>query len=161
MQLLAEQTLAFLRTRPSSASTIPGWRQVGSFDAGVHHWWKEQIDSPDTGVRLRKLRAQIYDYLDDELGLISKAPGQNAPIHLAPEGEVVPPDLVDSAAREIFIGPNESGFGDAAHSRSVKPAAMRKVVEHLEGWEHHDVSLRKVGWDITFTRGDDERHVEV
>src|SRR4051794_29244255 len=87
VQLLAEQTLDFLRTRPSSAPTIPGWRQVGSFDAGVHRWWNEQIDSPDTAVRLRKLRAQIYDYLDDELGLISKAPGQNAPIHLAPRGE--------------------------------------------------------------------------
>ena len=77
VQLLAEQTLAFLRTRPSTESTIPGWRQVGSFEAGVNRWWNEQIDSPitsDTAVRLRKLRMQTYDYLDDELGLISKAP---------------------------------------------------------------------------------------
>lgn len=58
VQLLAAQTLAFLRTRPSSESQIPGWRQVGSFDAGVNRWWNEQIDSPilsDTAARLRKL----------------------------------------------------------------------------------------------------------
>jgi hypothetical protein len=164
VQLLAAQTLAFLRTRPSSESPIPGWRQVGSFEAGVNRWWNQQIGSPissDTGVRLRKLRAQTYDYLDDELGLISKAPGQNAPIHLAPVGEVFPPDETDDAPREVFIGPGGAGFGDAAENRVVELAAMRKVVEHFEGWEYGDVSLQKVGWDITFTRGLDERHVEV
>ncbi len=164
VQLLAESTLAFLRTRPASESTIPGWRQVGSFEAGVNRWWNEQIDSPitsDTAIRLRKLRAQTYDYLDDELGLISKAPGQNAPIHLAPAGEVLSPDKVDDATREIFIGPGGAGFGDAAKNRVVELAAMRKVVEHFKCWEHSDVSLQKVGWDITFTRGGEERHVEV
>src|SRR4051794_4728698 len=68
VHLLAEQTVAYLRTRPSSESPIPGWRQVGSFEAGVNRWWNEQIGSPvesDTAVRLRKLRAQTYDYLDD------------------------------------------------------------------------------------------------
>lgn len=164
LQMLAEETLAFLRTCPSSESTIPGWRQVGSFEAGVNRWWNEQIDSPvttDTAVPLRMLRAQIYDYLDDELGLISKAPGQNAPIHLAPVGEVLPPDEINDAPREIFIGPGGAGFGDAVKNRVVELAAMRKVVEHFEGWEHGDVSLQKVGWDITFTRGVEERHVEV
>ena len=38
---------------------------------------------------------------------------------------------------------------------------MRKVVEHFEGWGHMDVSFQKVGWDLTFVRGADERHVEV
>lgn len=162
--LLAEQTLAFLRTRPSSESPIPGWRQVGSFDAGVNRWWNEQIDSPaksDTAVRLRKLRAQVYDYLDDVLGLISKAPGQNAPIHLLPTGEVVSPDQVDEASREISIGPHGAGFGDAVKNRAVELAAMRKVIEHFNSWEHIDVSAKKVGWDITLTRGAEERHIEV
>jgi len=75
VQLLAEKAHAFLRTHPSSESIIPGWRQVGSCEAGVIRWWNEQIESPittDTAVPLRKLRAQIHDYLDDELGLISK-----------------------------------------------------------------------------------------
>jgi hypothetical protein len=164
VQMLAEKTLAFLRTRPSSESPIPGWRQVGSFEAGVMRWWNEQIDSPvttDTDVPLRKLRAQIYDYLDDKLHLISKAEGQNAPIHLSPVGEVLPPDEIEDAPREIFIGPGGAGFGDAVKNRVVELAAMRKVVEHFEGWEHDDVSLQKVGWDITFTRGVEERHVEV
>jgi Domain of unknown function (DUF3883) len=163
VQMLAEETLEFLRTRPSSESTIPGWRQVGSFEAGVMRWWNEQIDSPittDTAVPLRKLRAQIYDYLD-ELELISKTDGQNAPIHLSPVGEVLPPDKTDDAPREIFIGPGGAGFGDAVRNRVVELAAMHKVVEHFEGWEYDDVSLQKVGWDITFTRGLDERHVEV
>lgn len=79
----------------------------------MNRWWNEQIDSPitsDSAVRLRKLRTQTYDYLDDELGLISEAPGQNAPIHLAPAGEVLRPDEVDAAPREIFIGPGGAGF---------------------------------------------------
>lgn len=163
VQLLAAQTLAFLRTRPSSESPYPGWRQVGSFEAGVNRWWNEQIDSPissDTGVRLRELRAQIYDYLD-ELGLISKAPGQNAPIHLSPAGEVPAPDLSDDAPREVLIGAGGAGFGDAATNQVVELAAMRTAIEHFEGWEHDDVSMQKVGWDITFTCGLDERHVEV
>lgn len=164
VQVLAEQTLAFLRTRPSTDSPIPGWRQVGSFDAGVNRWWNEQIGSSvksDTAARLRKLRAQIYDYLDDELDLISKAEGQNAPIHLAPAGEVLAPDETDAAPREIFVGPGGAGFGDAARNRAVEIAAMQRVVEHFRDWEHTDVSLQKVGWDITFTRGAEERHVEV
>jgi len=154
----------FLRTRPSIESPIPGWRQVGSFDAGVSRWWNEQIDSSissDTAARLRELRAQIYDYLDDELGLISKAPGQNAPIHLSPAGEVLPPDEADNAPREVFVGPSGAGFGDAAKNRIVELAAMRTVVEHFEGWEYDNVSMQKLGWDITFIRGDEERHVEV
>lgn len=164
VQVLAAQTLAFLRTRPSSESPIPGWRQVGSFEAGVNRWWYEQIDTPDptdTRVRLRKLRAQIYDYLDDELGLISKAPGQNSPIHLAPDGEVLSPDEAEDTPQQVFIGPDGAGFGDPVTNRIVELAAVRKVVEHFEGWEYHDVSMQKVGWDITFTRGAEERHVEV
>ncbi|MCY7402636.1 MAG: DUF3883 domain-containing protein [Nocardioides sp.] len=35
------------------------------------------------------------------------------------------------------------------------------MLEHFDGWEYDDVSMQKVGWDITFTRGADERHVEV
>jgi hypothetical protein len=164
VRLLAEQTLAFLRTRPSRESPIPGWRQVGSFDAGVNRWWNEQIDSPtksDTAARLRKLRAQTYDYLDDVLGLISKAPGQNAPIHLSPAGDVMPPDQVDQAPREISIGPHGAGFGDAAKNRAVELAAMRVVIEHFSSWEPTDVSAKKVGWDVTLTRGSEERHIEV
>jgi len=164
VQVLAEQTLAFLRTRPSTESPIPGWRQVGSFDAGVNRWWTDQIDAPvksDTGVRLRKLRAEVYDYLDDDLGLISKAPGQNAAIHLAPAGSVLPPDLLDDAPQEISVGPEGAGFGDAEKNKAVEMAAMSRVIELYSAWEHVDVSLRKVGWDITFTRGSEERRVEV
>jgi hypothetical protein len=68
---------------------------------------------------------------------------------------------VVDAPREIFIGPGGAGFGDAARNRIVEVAATRRVVEHFEGWEHDDVSMQKVGWDITFTRGAEERHVEV
>lgn len=164
VQALAEQTLAFLRTRPSTESPIPGWRQVGSFEAGVNRWWNQQIDSPaksDTAARLRKLRAQTYDYLDDALGLISKAPGQNAPIHLAPVGDVVSPDVVDNAPKHIFIGPQGAGFGDPEKNRAVENAAMDRVIQHFADWAYVDMSLKKVGWDITFTRGSEERHVEV
>lgn len=164
VQLLAERTIDYLRSRPNSESPIPGWRQVRSFDAGVNPWWNLQLDVPtgsDTAVRLRKLRAQVYDYLEDDLGLISKAPGQAEPIHLAPSGEVLSPDAVDQAPQEIVIGPSGAGFGDAATNRIVELAAMRKAVEHYDGWDDEDVSMQKVGWDITFTRGAEVRHVEV
>lgn len=80
---------------------------------------------------------------------------------MAPAGEVLPPDEADDAPREVFIGPSGAGFGDAASNRIVELAAMRKVVEHFHGWAYEDVSMQKVGWDITCTRDADERHVEV
>lgn len=164
VRLLAAETLEFLRTRPSSESPIPGWRLVSGFDAGVNRWWVQQINSPipsDTGVRLRKMRAQMYDFLDEELGLISKAPGQNAPIHLAPIGEVLPRGEVEGAPKDVHIGPGGAGFGDAAKNRAVELAAMRETVFHFAGWTSVDVSAQKVGWDITFSREGEEIHVEV
>lgn len=80
---------------------------------------------------------------------------------MAPVGEVLDPDEIVDAPREIFVGPGGAGFGDAAKNRAVELAAVRKVVEHFEGWECCDVSLRKAGWDLTFTRGVEERHVGV
>lgn len=164
LQLLAAETLAFLRSRPSTASPIPNWRQVKSFDAGVNPWWKEQIGSSPSGdaaARLRKLRAQIYDYLEDELRLVSKGPGQNAAIHLAPAGEVLSSEDASGVPRKISIGPNGAGFGDAETNRIVEAAAMRRVVEHFGEWDYEDVSVLKIGWDITFTRGEEQRHVDV
>lgn len=163
-RLLARQTLAYLRTRASVESPIPGWRQVRSFDAGVNRWWNQQIGSSvssDTAARLRKLRAQIYDYLDEDLALISKAPGQNAPIHLSPSGDVPAGGRRSDMPHEITIGNHGAGFGDAAKNRAVEEAAMRHVVEHYRDWNHDDVSAHKVGWDITMTRNAEERHVEV
>ena len=74
---------------------------------------------------------------------------------------MLPPDQVDDAPQEIFIGPDGAGFGDAAKNKAVESAAMRRAIEHFSHWEHVDVSQQKVGWDITFTRGAEERHVEV
>jgi len=164
VQLLAAETLAFLRTRPFTESPIPGWRRVSNFHAGVNPWWNQQIGSPisgDPATRLQKLRAQIYDYLDEQLRLISKARGQTAPVHLSPVGEVLSPEQADDAPRKIFVGSSGAGFGDPGKNRIVELAAMHNVVEFFEGWQHEDVSPKNLGWDISFTRGTEERHVEV
>ena len=54
-----------------------------------------------------------------------------------------------------------AGFGDAKTNALVEAAAMRAARDHYTGWAADDVSRDKCGWDITFRRGEDERHVEI
>ncbi|MDN5746817.1 MAG: DUF3883 domain-containing protein [Nocardioidaceae bacterium] len=161
---LVEATLDFLRARPGKASHIPEWTTITAMQAGVMPWWAglagEEYHGPEVR-RLRSLRRDVYDYLGDALGLISKEPGQGSSIHVSPPGAdevtlgVVPgTDLVTVSADGV-------GFGTPEQNKRVELAAMAKVCEHFEGWEAEDVSLAKCGWDITFTRSGDIRHVEV
>lgn len=160
---LAKATLAFLASRRHTESPNPGWIQVRSFDAGVLRWWNEHLGGPfpsATTARLQTLRGDIYDFLD-EVGRIAKEPGQDSPVHLAPidsNGGELPGEL---DRRTIQVSSSGAGFGDAETNRLVEAAAMRAAVQHYVGWEADDVSQQKCGWDITFRRGTDERHVEV
>lgn len=70
---LVQATLDFLRSRPGTISSFPGWTTVKAMDAGVMPWWTTLLVEPNFGAqvkRLRPLRRDVYDYLGDELGLI-------------------------------------------------------------------------------------------
>lgn len=160
---LAGATLAYLGSRRHTASPYPGWNQVRSFDAGVLRWWNEHLGGPfpsTTTARLQTLRGDIYDFLD-ELGRISKEPGQDAPVHVAPSGRGSTDVSTALDQREIQVSSSGVGFGDAETSRLVERAAMRAAIEHHRGWEATDVSRDNCGWDMTFRRGLEEKHVEI
>ena len=164
VRTLSAETLQFLRTRPCHPSPLPGWVEVGSFEAGVNRWWNAEIEEPfpsDISKRLQTLRGDIYDHLEDEQGLIVKGRGQMSPIHLSPIGEVLDADELADKDETITVGRSGAGFGDAAQNRLVEVAAMEAAIAHFEGWEHVDVSSKRCGWDITFARGRDEIHAEV
>ena len=56
-----------------------------------------------------------------------------------------------------------AGFGDPVTNAKVEKVAMYLVAAAYaeQGWTPHDVSSRKVGWDITMRRVSDELHIEV
>ena len=92
---LAYATLAFLRTRPASSSTRPGWTQIAASQLGVLPWWSELLglNSHEERRRFRPLRTLMFDRLE-ELGLVSKPPGAGKSLHLAPEEEIFSPGVV-------------------------------------------------------------------
>lgn len=161
---LALATLEYLRSRRHTPSPHPGWQQVRGFDAGVLRWWNDHLGGPfpsPTTQRLQTLRGDIYDFLEDEVGLIVKEPGQNSPVHLAPPDRRSNPTVDEFSERTIHVTDGGAGFGDAETNRLVEAAAMRLAVESYAGWEAQDVSRDKCGWDLTFSREDEVHHVEV
>ena len=160
---LAESTLGFLASRRNTPSPNPGWIQVRSFDAGVLRWWNGHLGGPfpsTTTERLQTLRGDIYDFLE-EVGRIAKEPGQYAPVHVAPLKRTQDGVEEQLDQRTIQVSSSGAGFGDAETNRLVELAAMGAAVQHHKGWNADDVSQQKYGWDITFRRGHEERHVEV
>lgn len=161
--LLAEETLVYLASRRHSPSPYPGWQQVNSFDAGVLRWWNDHLGGPFPSSitrRLQTLRGDVYDYLDD-LGRISKEPGQNSPVHVAPLDRDGSTTVEELDQRTLQVSGAGAGFGDAETNALIEAAAMRAAEDHYSSWAADDVSRDKCGWDITFRRGEDERHVEV
>jgi hypothetical protein len=74
------------------------------------------------------------------------------------------PELQVEADQEIVVGPRGAGFGDARTRAQVEQASMEVVIADYEarGWTVQDVSLDKVGWDLTCTANDGTVHrVEV
>ncbi len=136
---------------------MPGWRMVSASAAGVLPWWARAlgiVDDEGQRIRLRPLRMAVYDLLEDRQ-LLVKRPGQGQPVHVSP----------------VEVNRDEEGaatVGGAARGSTeinalVEAAAMKHVVEVFtsDGWADDDVSHRNLGWDITFRRGHEERHVEV
>ena len=63
----------------------------------------------------------------------------------------------------IAVGAWGAGFGDPATNRQVELAAEDAVQRHYEaaGWTIARVAHLKCGWDLTATRHDEQRHLEV
>ena len=159
---LAEATLEFLRSRPGKPSTRPAWTEVSAGSAGVMPWWADALGEPlyDEAVkRLRPLRREIYDLLEDEYELIQKAPGQGSSVHVSSAGSVS--DAAENALAVVTVSDAGAGYGTPEHNWLVETAAMRAAITAFAGWNHSDVSDKKCGWDITFRRGSEEVHAEV
>lgn len=71
----------------------------------------------------------------------------------------------ESDEETVTISSDSAGFGDPQQNAHVEEVAMAAVTTHLEkaGFEVRDVSMRKVGWDLTAFRpnGSGLRLVEV
>lgn len=74
-----------------------------------------------------------------------------------------PAPLIGAADEVVTLGDQGAGFGDPIKNRAVEMAAMHAVIGQIEddGWICDDVSIQKVGWDITARRHSEERHIEV
>jgi hypothetical protein len=66
-------------------------------------------------------------------------------------------------ADTIAFGPWGAGYGDADKNREVEMAAEAAVTQQYEatGWTIARVAHLKCGWDLTASRGAEERHLEV
>jgi hypothetical protein len=125
-------------------------------------WWEQVAGlTPDEGKRVRPLRTDVYDDLE-ERGLIVKPPGQGSPIHVAPWAYRVLGD--DSEVTEtLAVTPAGAWYGDPATNTEVEAIAMQVVSDSYrkDHWAIEDVSRDKCGWDLTATRDGEERHLEV
>lgn len=159
---LSAATLEFLRSRPGRPSTRPGWTEVSARSAGVMPWWADALGEPlyDEAVkRLRPLRKEIYDLLEDEYELIQKAPGQGSSVHVSSAGSLGA--KLHDKATVLTVSAAGAGYGTPEQNRLVEEAAMRAALTAFAGWDHEDVSAAKCGWDISFRRGSEEVHAEV
>ena len=150
----------FLEARTAGPSPrFNGWL-VTSGRPGLRKWLSAQAGL--TGVaseRLQVLRTEIYDLLE-ERGWIVKGLGHNVPIHLSPIDARHPEA---DASEVITVTPHGAGYGDPATNAQVEQVAMRLIADEFDrqGWTVDDVSMDKVGWDISVRRGDEIGHLEV
>jgi DNA-binding transcriptional ArsR family regulator len=134
-----------------ATSGVPGLRRWLAGEAGL---------VGAAGDRFQVLRTQIYDLLE-ERGWIVKGTGHNVPIHIAPAGVG---DHAEPASEFITVSPHGAGYGDPGTNLEVERAAMLLVAEDYAargGWIVTDVSMQKVGWDLTVTSDDGLEHLEV
>lgn len=152
--------LEFLDERTVGPSPrVAGWL-VTPGTPGLRRWLAAQAGLTGAAAdRLQVLRTEIYDLLE-ERGWIVKGIGHNVPIHIAPADARHP----DSDASEVItVTPHGAGYGDPATNAQVEQAAMKVVTEQFagQGWNVTDVSMLKLGWDVTVTRGPEVLHLEI
>lgn len=129
--------------------------------------WVELLEiGKETRDRLIPLRTDLVKALTArELGY--RRHPRSVPVliraYTGPLQTPVHPSDPRERADTIAIGPWGAGYGDADKNREVETAAEAAVTQRYEvaGWTISRVAHLKCGWDLTATRGEEERHLEV
>lgn len=129
--------------------------------------WAEllQIDA-ETRHRLITLRTDLVKLLT-ERGLGYRTHPRSVPVlvreYSGPIETPVHPGDPREISSTIAVGAWGAGFGDPDTNRKVELAAEAAVEHHYEaaGWTITRVAHLNCGWDLTATRQDEERHLEV
>jgi len=155
---LLEASVKFLSTKITGPSPLrEGWSMTSGVP-GLRRWLADQagLTDDDGGDRLRRLRTESYDLLEEH-GRIIKGVGHNVPIHVAPHDPEASPGEI------VTITPRGAGYGDPASNAQVELAAMTLIEREYrrDGWSVHDVSSQNLGWDLTATRARTVQHLEV
>lgn len=113
------------------------------------------LDIPlfEDGLSDEDLRAAGIDDLE-----VQKQPQGSNPSWVSTEQLAAIQSLLDEwpewvePDEEITVTTGGAGFGDPLTNKLVEEAAMKEVKKFFgKGWKQKDVSMDKVGWDITFT----------
>lgn len=129
--------------------------------------WAELLEiGKETRERLILLRTELVKGLTAQ-GVAYRTHPRSVPVLVREYDGPVPTPVHPGDGREtsatIAFGPWGAGFGDAETNREVELAAEHEVTAHYEttGWSITRVAHLKCGWDLTATRGTEERHLEV
>lgn len=129
--------------------------------------WAELLQiGKETRERLIPLRTDLVKALTAR-GLGYRTHPRSVPVlireYSGPLQTPVHPGDPRETSDTIAVGPWGAGYGDAAKNREVELAAEDVVTHHYEaaGWRVTRVGHLNCGWDLTATRGDSERHLEV
>lgn len=129
--------------------------------------WAELLEiGTETRHRLITLRTDLVKVLT-ERGLGYRTHPRSVPVlvreYSGPIETPVHPGDPRETSSTIAVGDWGAGFGDAATNRKVELAAEAAVQHHYEaaGWAITRVAHLKCGWDLTATRHDEQRHLEV
>lgn len=129
--------------------------------------WAELLEiGTETRHRLITLRTDLVKALT-ERGLGYRTHPRSVPVLVREYSGTIETPVHPGDPREtsstIAVGDWGAGFGDAATNRKVELAAEAAVQLHYEaaGWAITRVAHLKCGWDLTATRNDEQRHLEV
>lgn len=129
--------------------------------------WAELLEiGTETRHRLIPLRTDLVKLLT-ERGLGYRTHPRSVPVLVREYSGVLETPVHPGDPREtsstIAVGAWGAGFGDPTTNRQVELAAEDAVQRHYEaaGWTIARVAHLKCGWDLTATRHDEQRHLEV
>lgn len=129
--------------------------------------WAELLEiGTETRHRLIPLRTDLVKFLT-ERGLGYRTHPRSVPVLVREYSGVLETPVHPGDPREtsstIAVGAWGAGFGDPATNRQVELAAEDAVQHHYEadGWTITRVAHLKCGWNLTATRYDEQRHLEV
>jgi hypothetical protein len=129
--------------------------------------WAELLGiGKETRMRLIPLRIDLVKALTAR-GVAYRTHPRSVPLLVREYAGPVPSPVHPGDPREtadtIAFGPWGAGYGDADKNREVEIAAEAAVTQQYEatGWTISRVAHLKCGWDLTASRGAEERHLEV